>query len=270
MSNVQPWDPGLVYNILDLVSYKGDIYEAQSSIAGDIPDKPHSSWKRLEKAAEEIVQTPVAPIEIKSEIDDKTLLKQDELIVKEVAQNYSFKRFKANNSDVKAIENNLLLVTKGPYETKLSWKSSDPSVIATSGKVTVPECGDDYPVVLFLTVAKGSFSMQREFVVWVKSKAICLTLSDKASVNEAYHQLSMEKVLANNPSHREVTSALNLPSQAAYDCKVAWLCFQSTLINSKGDVTPSNEPKDVSIYAIISKGNEKVCKTFSFTVIPQR
>ncbi|MBB6093719.1 arabinan endo-1,5-alpha-L-arabinosidase [Povalibacter uvarum] len=77
-----------------------------------------------------------------------------------------------NPGDVTAVRSDLQLPRTGPYASAVSWTSSDPSVIATNGKVTRP--GRDAPdaqVILTATITLGGQQIVREFDVTVKSLA---------------------------------------------------------------------------------------------------
>jgi arabinan endo-1,5-alpha-L-arabinosidase len=77
-----------------------------------------------------------------------------------------------NLGDIEAVRENLRLSRTGPYAAAVSWESSDPAVISTTGKVTRP--GRDEPdaqVILTATLSLQGEQTQRTFVVTVKSLA---------------------------------------------------------------------------------------------------
>jgi arabinan endo-1,5-alpha-L-arabinosidase len=74
--------------------------------------------------------------------------------------------------DISAVREDLRLVRTGPYASAVSWASSNPSVISTSGKVTRPDRDSpDAHVTLTATLTLGGAQIIKTFDVTVKSLA---------------------------------------------------------------------------------------------------
>jgi arabinan endo-1,5-alpha-L-arabinosidase len=74
--------------------------------------------------------------------------------------------------DISAVRDNLHLTRTGPYASAVSWQSSNPSVISTTGKVTRPDRNSaDAQVTLTATLTLSGQMTTRAFLVTVKSLA---------------------------------------------------------------------------------------------------
>ena len=74
--------------------------------------------------------------------------------------------------DVSAVRENIRLLRTGPYAAAVSWQSSDPSIISTTGKVTRPgKQSPDAHVTLTATLTLSGMQTTKSFDVTVKSLA---------------------------------------------------------------------------------------------------
>ena len=65
----------------------------------------------------------------------------------------------------------MVLPGKGETGSDITWKSSNPDVIAEDGKVTRPAAGEgDAEVTLTATITSGEVSEEKEFKVTVKQQ----------------------------------------------------------------------------------------------------
>lgn len=77
-----------------------------------------------------------------------------------------------NLGDISAVRENLVLPRTGPYASVVSWESSHPAVISTSGQVTRPDRNSpDAQVTLTATITLNGVQTTKTFAVTVKSLA---------------------------------------------------------------------------------------------------
>ena len=80
-------------------------------------------------------------------------------------------------ADLSSVISNLTLPTEGANGAAISWASSNENVIATDGKVTRPEAGEENAVVtLTATASYGEATDSREFVATVLAKEEAVTI----------------------------------------------------------------------------------------------
>lgn len=78
-----------------------------------------------------------------------------------------------NLGDTSAITSNLMLPTSGARNATITWASSNPSAVSTTGVVTRPENGaGDAMVTLTASIKKGTTTATKNFVVVVREKSI--------------------------------------------------------------------------------------------------
>lgn len=102
--------------------------------------------------------------------------------------------------DIKAqVSSDITLpVTGEKGGSSIEWTSSNPDVISTDGKVTVPEAGAaDVSVTLTAVLTNGSEKMEKKFEVTVMAKSDFTGISDfnmdEVQVTDAYYVNSLEK-----------------------------------------------------------------------------
>src|SRR3954454_10254577 len=155
-----------------------------------------------------------------------------------------------------AVTADLTLPGTGPaYGSKVTWASSNPSVITSAGAVTRPESDTD--VTLTATITSGSASDTKAFTVTVKS-----ALSAAEKVAEAKAALSVTNI-------DDVRGNLTLPVTGLYASTVTWSSADAATISSTGVVhrpATGSATKQVELTAVLTLGSATATKTFTASV----
>ncbi|OOB92049.1 family 43 glycosylhydrolase [Rathayibacter sp. VKM Ac-2630] len=142
-----------------------------------------------------------------------------------------------NLGDLSSVTADLTLPTSGANGSTISWASSSPSVVSTSGVVTPPASGVS-SVTLTATTTRGSATATRTFTATVPAKDV------NADAQRALDALSLV-----NPS--DVRGNITLPAKAgAYD--VAWSSSNTAVVSATGVVTRQTASTAVTLTAKIA------------------
>ncbi|WP_226035478.1 Ig-like domain-containing protein [Aquibacillus saliphilus] len=77
-----------------------------------------------------------------------------------------------------------LMLSEGPYDTKITWSSSQSKVISLDGyKATTTRHGSDKSVILTATISKGNQKLEKTFLVIVKQENISKKMSETTKRN---------------------------------------------------------------------------------------
>lgn len=174
------------------------------------------------------------------------------------------------NQDFENIITDMYLPTKGPedgpVEINLTWSSSEPTVIATDGKVTQYSFTRGViDITLTVKIRRGTVEKDITYAV----KVIPLPQTDAEAVEADSAWLSDSIILWTNPSRNSVTNDLNLPYTGKY-ATITWASDNETLIGVDGKI---NRPhysvghQKAKLTATITVGDKTTTKTFEYTVL---
>ena len=178
-------------------------------------------------------------------------------------------RVNENNGKV---HDRIYLLSRGAYDTSISWTSSPAGIIKTNapdvGEVTRPE--DDTEVTLTATITKGSATATKTFTVTVYGK-------NQELVDRAVQQIWPQPpaFVMGNPapplSLESSTLIINGPNPATdhIEIPLTWKAEPEGIIDVWGVVTQPAEKKTVTLTATAKKGNATASRTFTVTVYPK-
>ena len=178
-------------------------------------------------------------------------------------------RVNENNGKV---HDRIYLLSRGAYDTSISWTSSPAGIIKTNapdvGEVTRPE--DDTEVTLTATITKGSATATKTFTVTVYGK-------NQELVDRAVQQIWPQPpaFVMGNPapplSLESSTLIINGPNPATDHISIplTWKAEPEGIIDAWGAVTQPAEKKTVTLTATARKGNSTASRTFTVTVYPK-
>lgn len=161
--------------------------------------------------------------------------------------------------NLRTVDNDLGLPTKGQYGSTITWESSNPAIIAANGKVTRPEPSEgDAEVTLTAMIKKGTSSDTRVFEATVLAK-----LSDEEKVELDKNALSLGNISS-------LTSDIELPLVGRNGSDIIWESSDTDVISNLGKVTrpePKSGDAEVTLTATIRNGGASDTKVFKATVL---
>ncbi|MCE6999192.1 family 43 glycosylhydrolase [Saccharothrix sp. S26] len=159
--------------------------------------------------------------------------------------------------DTSAVTEDLTLPTTGPYGSTITWASSDPAVVSTTGVVTRPAPGSA-PATVTLTAT--AFGQARDFQVTVRPQ-----LTDDEKVAEADAALVVWDA-------DDIRGNITLPTTGLHGTTITWKSNKPGVITTTGEVTRpafGDKPVKVQLTAEIRAGEETTRKKFKVTVTPR-
>lgn len=153
----------------------------------------------------------------------------------------------------------------------ISWQSSEPAIVTAYGGV-VRQFGD-CNVTLTATVSKGGSSMQKVFNIVVKAAEVTpinpdvsvdLGKTDAECVSLDKRAVSI--VFAPGDSISSVTANITLPAAGENGSSIFWDSSNTGVISAYGSVTRPSSDTNVTMTAVISKGNASETVSFNVTV----
>ncbi|MDI6105143.1 Ig-like domain repeat protein [Actinoplanes sp. NEAU-A12] len=160
--------------------------------------------------------------------------------------------------DTSALAADLNLPATAPFGSKLTWATSDASVITTAGVVTRPESGKpDATATLTATLTRGSLSATKSFTVTVRPQ-----LGAEDAVKVAAAGLSVHNI-------DDVRGNLTLPSSGAHNTTVTWSSDRPEIIDGTGVVHRPAAGKgaaSVALTATVKVGQASATRTLTATV----
>ena len=177
-------------------------------------------------------------------------------------------RVNENNGKV---HDRIYLLSRGAYDTSISWTSSPAGIIKTNapdvGEVTRPE--DDTEVTLTATITKGSATATKTFTVTVYGKN--QELADRAVEKMRQPYAFVMGNPAPSLSLEFSTLIINGPNPATDHISIplTWKAEPEGIIDVWGAVTQPAEKKTVTLTATARKGNATASRTFTVTVYPK-
>jgi len=162
--------------------------------------------------------------------------------------------------DTTAVTADLSLPTKGANGTAISWTSSDPAVVSTTGAVTrpAPKAGDA-SVTLTATISMGTQSATREFAVTIPQEE-----SDVVKVAQAARGLTL-------PDESDVRGNLTLPTTGLHGSTIAWRSTNPSVITATGEVTRpayGTRAQPLELLATLTVGDHSRVRAFHPVVAP--
>jgi len=153
----------------------------------------------------------------------------------------------------------LTFPSTGLHDVVITWESSDTSVIANDGTVTIPTFTEgDQVVTITASLTLGDDTLTKTFEVTVLA----------ATVKTDVEKLAEAKIALLIPVTGLVLSDITLP-ETALEADVTWVSSNTDVITNDGVVTrPLNGEgnADVVLTATLTLGDETTTKTFDVTV----
>ncbi|MEJ3747214.1 family 43 glycosylhydrolase [Actinomycetes bacterium KLBMP 9797] len=161
--------------------------------------------------------------------------------------------------DTSAVTSNLTLPTSGPHGSTITWASSAPEVISTTGAVTRPPLGSpDANVTLTATIRRGTVTDTKNFEVTVLAD-----FDDTTKVSRAAAALVVRNL-------DDVRGNLTLPTAGDYGTTVAWSSARPDVISPTGEVTrPAAGSENVELVATVRLNAAETTRAFTAVVPPR-
>ncbi|MBR5505887.1 MAG: hypothetical protein IKV73_06245 [Clostridia bacterium] len=159
------------------------------------------------------------------------------------------------------LTSSLKLPTKGTNGSDISWDSSDESVIQPDGLVIFP-VGQSKDVTLVATITKGDVTKTKSFDFKVAS------ITEEEAVAQTLADLTVQSLLTAPLSEGiYLIDSLKLPQRGVGNSTITWVSSDNKYIASDGSlVRPAAQAVDVTLTAIVAKGNCTDTEEFTFTV----
>ncbi|MEK5031003.1 S-layer homology domain-containing protein [Paenibacillus sp. FSL R7-0302] len=172
----------------------------------------------------------------------------DEESVKESLEALTWEKIRAGNELQEQVKTKLDLITEGNYGSKITWTSTEPSILGPEGTVNRPGANEgDREVTLTATITKGNVTVIKEFVVTVKAKREGLD----AQLDEAAELLAIG--YQGQDTAKSVTQAITLISKGNYDSDVVWTSHRSDIVSNTGEVQRPLKDTVVRLTARVAK-----------------
>ncbi|WFE27721.1 family 43 glycosylhydrolase [Solwaraspora sp. WMMD791] len=160
--------------------------------------------------------------------------------------------------DTSAVTADLTLPTAGAAGSTITWASSDPDVVSTTGRVTRPALGQpDATATLTATLARGSVTDTKTFEVTVLAE-----FDDARIVAAAAAALTVHDV-------DDVRGNLTLPTTGADGTTVTWASDDPAVIATDGVVhrpAPGAGGTTVTLTATVTRNAASATREFTATV----
>ncbi|GAA2878399.1 hypothetical protein Acy02nite_15840 [Actinoplanes cyaneus] len=157
-----------------------------------------------------------------------------------------------------ALTANLSLPATAANGSKLTWSSSDPSVITAAGRITRPPAGrPDAQATLTATIRRGTVQATKDFAITVRAE-----LDDAAAAEAAAKTLQINNL-------DDVRGNLALPSSASGGTTVSWSSGDPAVISASGEVhRPAHGAgtTTVTLTATVTKGSATATRAFTAKV----
>ncbi|WP_425580064.1 family 43 glycosylhydrolase [Streptomyces coeruleoprunus] len=159
--------------------------------------------------------------------------------------------------DTGAVTGDLTLPAASGGST-VTWASSDPATVSTTGRVTRPAAGrPDADVTLTATISRGTVSQRKQFAVTVHAE-----YDDTRATTEAARQLVVHNI-------DDVRGNLTLPAEGAHGTAVTWSSSAPDVIDPTGLVRrPRHDRPDatVTLTATVTRGTGRATRTLTAEV----
>jgi YVTN family beta-propeller protein len=159
--------------------------------------------------------------------------------------------------------------------TTITWESSHPNVVSTTGEIVQPGSAEgDIEVTLTATILDRNTGEKRTKVF--KLTVISMSVSDEDAVRAATKALGVDKAFqfSDEDTWESVTNEFMLLGMGIHGTNISWTSSNTDVIklsNSNGEASGAvNRPevgdKNVIVTATISKGSAKMTKSFLLVV----
>jgi beta-xylosidase len=162
--------------------------------------------------------------------------------------------------DTSAVADNLTLPTTGAGGSTITWSSSNPAVVSTTGVVTRPAPGSgNATVTLTATASYAGFTATRDFTVTVLQD-----ITDQQKVDNALAAVVIY-------DQQAIRGNIALPTIGARDVALTWTAKDPKVVTSTGEVT---RPPYGSVAATAhlkvraTRGAASATRDFTLTVLP--
>ena len=162
--------------------------------------------------------------------------------------------------DTSAVTSDLALPATGTLDTRVTWTSSAPSVVSTTGVVNRPGAAEgDATVTLTATVQRGASSTTRDFTVTV------LALPDAAGLIDE----DLAAIVV--PNLDDARGNLTFPERGAHGTTFAWTSADPAVVDATGVVhrpAPGAAVRTVELTVTGTLGGQTGTRTLTATVPP--
>ncbi|WP_160499501.1 immunoglobulin-like domain-containing protein [Paenibacillus dendrobii] len=164
-----------------------------------------------------------------------------------------------------SVTGNVGLTTKGTNDSDITWTSSDPDVISSSGDVKRPSfTSGDKTVILTATITNGDATDTKTFTLIVKAAP----MTDEEAVELDKTALNIDYREGEDENH--VLHDVELPTSGEHGTEITWTSEPEGYVDPvTGKVTrPASGQGDqtVTLKATIQKGDATVTKEFTLVI----
>lgn len=173
------------------------------------------------------------------------------------------------------LENNISLTGNGLHNAKISWSTSDSTVITASGKIT-RVLREERSATLTARISRGTYSVTKTYDVKVKGFDSYITptqdIIDSVAEEFSFAEISTESVNAVSKNLDLCDTYANLSAAAVEGgVDVKWESSDTSAISEEGVVTRKDKRQKVTLTATFSAGENGVLKRskeFQITILP--
>ncbi|WP_242568110.1 immunoglobulin-like domain-containing protein [Clostridium botulinum] len=160
--------------------------------------------------------------------------------------------------DLNNVIGDLDLPIKAENGVEIAWKSTNVNIVNNTGKVTRPKATEgDAVITLTATLSKGEAKDTKDFVVTVKAKKF----TDEELVDISLKDLKLEGNL------NSVVDNIKLPTRDEKNkVDIEWRSSNNNIVSNAGVVKRTNKDENITLTAVLKKGNVKKNKEFSVVV----
>ncbi|HHY72406.1 MAG TPA: hypothetical protein GX497_04110 [Bacillus bacterium] len=167
-----------------------------------------------------------------------------------------------------SVTQDVILPTSGSNGTTISWVSSDPNYVSSSGQVTRPSKSQgDRTITLTATISKNGIFDTKDFTLKVLKEEY---LNDMEAVTADTITLTIGYGGTDHADN--VTQNLVLPTSGSNGTTISWASSNPNHLSSSGQVTrPTNTQGDqtITLVATISRNGISDTKVFTIKIIKQ-
>lgn len=178
----------------------------------------------------------------------------------------------AEGDSANSVTQSLILPAFGADGVQITWSSSHPDVITPYGGVTRQSA--DTVVTLTATVTKNFVSKMKQFTVTVSAAPVAPDKpnsdvdNDKINADAvAADKAAVRPVYAPGDTSNAVTANMTLPTSGVNGSSIFWESSNPAIISSAGVVSRSSSDANVTLTAVLSKGNASDRVSFNVTVL---
>ena len=171
------------------------------------------------------------------------------------------------SQNIAAITDNLILPEISAFETTVSYKSSDKSVIKDSGEVIR---GDKDKIVEYTVTFSNAWGGYREKTYYINVKAIGSSGTQPGLSGDALDVLNdtdeIVEQINKNYTLNYITSGMSLPTSGKSGTTVIWQSSNENALSSTGEVNRGSTDVSVTLYMTVTKKGASDTRKFDITV----